>query len=139
MSTAESHPAVSESENSTRVVGVFPLFKAYAHKAVTAGAWDACHAEVLRKHARSADVVYTRWRDDAGNEFPFSPYSRAAHLDGLNFVGTAVSLSPRAHELFQQFSGSIEDRLRDIARYSQTITFLAVDAVTYTRRKSDAS
>jgi hypothetical protein len=81
-------------------------------------------------------VVYTRWRNQDGHEFPFSPYNRAAHVGGLNFVGTDVCLSVPAYDLYKQFmNGSVDHALRLIAGYSD-LTFLGVDAITYTRRKS---
>lgn len=79
-------------------------------------------------------MVYTRWRT-AGGVFPFSPYSRPAHINGSNFVGTDVCLSPRAHELFDPTD--ILGSLRNMAE--QGLTFHGVNAVTYERRGNGAS
>ena len=101
---------------------------------VCTGLWDDEHLPVLRENYLHADVVYTRWRNAAGHEFPFSPYDRAAHLGGLNFVGTDVCLSPRAVALYTKYTGSVDWCLRELAQHDD-ITFLGVDAVTYTRRR----
>lgn len=99
------------------------------------GEWDADHLDVLREYCEHADVVYTRWRNEDGHEFPFSPYDRAAHIGGLDFVGTDVALSGRAFSLFSRMGGSTEFALRQIAHHDD-YTFLGIDAITYTRRQS---
>ncbi len=96
--------------------------------------WDANHREILLKHSGKADVVYTRWRNEDGKEFPFSPYSRDPHLYGANFVGTDVLFDEEFIQYFRYLLtvDSVHGALRELARIG--CTFLAVDAVTYTRR-----
>lgn len=137
MSRSESNPANGKDSVLAGLVGVLPLFQTGDYHALKTGQWDPEHIGVLRTHAELADVVYTRWRDEEGREFPFSPYDRAAHLGGLNFVGTDVSMSERAFGIYSRCVGNVEDCLRTLAEYDD-ISFLAVDAVTYTRRKPNA-
>ena len=85
---------------------------------------------MLQENCHLADVVYTRWINGDGKPFPFSPYSRVAHIQGLDFVGTDVCLSPTAVEAFNS-----EDYVHRALRYMASIglTFHGVDAVTYRR------
>ena len=96
---------------------------------IAASKWLDNHTKVLAANCHLADVVYTRWTTPAG-PFPFSPYSRSAHLSGLNFVGTDVCLSSDATMAFE-CRIPIEDALRRLA--TEGFTFHGVDAVTYER------
>ena len=95
------------------------------------GKWKISHQPIMLAHAGQADIVYTRW-SDGDYEFPFSPYDRVLHLQGMDFVGTDVMVAPdilRQYAEIRLTGGSSRAALRELARAGAS--FLAVDAVTY--------
>lgn len=89
--------------------------------------------EALLGYNSDADVLYPRWVDWKGRAFPLSNYDRAAHLAGLDFVGTDVALSRRAAERYCELlhTHNVYGCLRELAKGG--FTFEAVNAVTYER------
>lgn len=94
----------------------------------------------MRDNCHLADVVYTRWRTPGG-KFPYSPYNRVTHLNGSNFVGTDVCLSPEAAFMFVQCAekngDDVDTTLRELALAG--LTFHAVNVVTYERSCNGAA
>lgn len=79
-------------------------------------------------------MVYCRWRDAEGREFPFSPHTLEAHMSGLDFIGPLFMLSKRGLRAYAQarFRGlSPQESLRFMAKNG--LTFMALDDVLYTR------